>query len=49
MPTHVELSPEEEEEFEKGGGLKKWTLVDRAREVGAFYQYFEEKFRWGQD
>ena len=43
MPTNVELSPEEEEMFEKGGGLKKRTLVDRAREGGAFYEYFEEK------
>ena len=34
MPTNVELTPEEEEQFEKGGGLKKRTLEDRAREVG---------------
>ena len=43
MPTNVELSPEEEEQFEKGGGLKKRTLEDRAREVGAFYSYFDGK------
>ena len=43
MPSHRELSAAEEEEFEKGGGLKKKTLEDRAREGVAFYEFFDSK------
>ena len=43
MPSHRELSAAEEDEFEKGGGLKKKTLEDRAREGVAFYEFFDSK------
>ena len=37
------MTAEEEAEFEEGGGLKKRTIVDRARETKEFYTFFEEK------
>ena len=43
MPSHRELSAQEEEEFDKGGGLKKKTLEDRAREGAAFQEFFTDK------
>ena len=43
MPSHRTISPEEEEQFEQGGGLKKKTLEDRAREGAAFHEFFRSK------
>ena len=49
MPSHRELTAEEEAEFEEGGGLKKRTRVDRKREADSFYKYFEEVAEEGEN
>ena len=41
--SHRDVSAQEEEQFEKGGGLKKRTVEDRAREASAFYEFFTSK------
>ena len=43
MPSNREMTAEEEDKFEEGGGLKKRTKDDRMRDCGAFYTYFESK------
>ena len=43
MPKHQDLTEDERDEFDKGGGLKPRTVNDRAREAGAFYEYFWSK------
>ena len=37
------MTADEEAEFEEGGGLKKRTKLDRARDAKSFYTYFEQK------
>ena len=37
------MTADDEAEFEEGGGLKKRTKLDRARDAKSFYTYFEEK------
>jgi hypothetical protein len=49
MPSHRQLTAEEEAEFEEGGGLKKRTRVDRKREADSFYKYFEEVAEEGEN
>ena len=43
MPPNRTISAEEEVEFERGGGLKKRTMEDRAREGASFFEYFSSK------
>ena len=43
MPSNRNMSAEEEEKFEEGGGLKKRTRDDRLRDSNAFYAYFKDK------
>ena len=43
MPSNREMTAEEEDKFEEGGGLKKRTKDDRLRDCNAFYTYFESK------
>ena len=49
MPSHREMTVEEEEEFEEGGGLKKRTKMDRKREADSFYKYFAEMAEEGEN
>ena len=43
MPSNYELTQDEEQEFEKGGGLKPQTMRDRQQFFEEYRQYAEEK------